>query len=224
MKHLPELVVPGRRLGRHIEHDERSRAYEAPRMAGPIRSVAWKRHCPAYDQGELGSCTGNAMAGVLMTEPFYMSGRELGEDEAMKLYATATALDHIPGSYPPEDTGSSGLAVAKAAKRFGFIRAVHHAFSFAGALAALQKGPVITGIHWYEGFDTPIGSRAELVISGEVRGGHEVEIYGVDVEHGLVLGWQSWGQKWGDGGKFVMSFETWRRLLKEDGDVTVPVR
>jgi hypothetical protein len=224
VRHIPERIIHGRRLGRHIEHDERSRAYEAPRMVGPIRSVEWKRHCPAFDQGELGSCTGNAMAGLLMTEPFFTPGRELTEDDAVKLYSAATSLDRIPGHYPPDDTGSSGLAIMKAAVRLGFIRAHHHVFSFAGALAALQSGPVIMGLPWYEGFDTPIGDRAEVCTSGEIRGGHEIEAYMLDIENGFVGFWQSWGPDFGDRGRFVMSFETLRRALKEDGDVTVAIQ
>src|SRR5882672_8003142 len=95
------------RLGRHVEHDPRSRAFSAGTAA--IKSVRHKRHGKAFDQGELGSCTGNAMAGVLMTEPLWIRGRNLAEADAVALYKTATRLDSVPGTYPPNDTGSSGL-------------------------------------------------------------------------------------------------------------------
>lgn len=219
--HILERPGAGR-LGRHVEHDERSRAFSvAPRLT-PLRSVQWPRHCDAFDQADLGSCTGNAMAGALMTGPLYVHGRELTEKDAVALYASATKLDTISGHYPPEDTGSSGLAVAKAAKRAGYIKEYKHAFGTNSALSALTLGPIIIGIGWYEGFDEPQGSDAELVISGDVRGGHELVLDGIDVKSGLVKGTNSWGVNWGNRGRFSMSFGTFKRLLAERGDVVVP--
>lgn len=220
--HLPELPGAGR-LGRHVEHDERSRCFAAPHASGPLVSVDWPRHCDPFDQGDLGSCTGNAMAGAAMTGPLFKVGRLLDEAAAVTLYEAATRLDKVPGHYPPEDTGSSGLAVAKAAQRSGLISAYHHAFGLSAALYALSKGPVIIGISWYAGFDTPVGSAAQLVISGPSRGGHEVVLDGIDVKAGMVKGTNSWGIGWGNRGRFVMSFGAFGRLLAESGDVVVPV-
>ena len=107
---LDEHAVSGRRLGRHIEHDERSRAYPAAR-APKVVSVAHARHCAPFDQGQTGSCTGNAEAGLLMTDPLFVTGRCLSESDAVALYEQATHLDRVKGIYPPDDTGSSGLAV-----------------------------------------------------------------------------------------------------------------
>ncbi len=190
---IPEL--PGRgRLGRHIEHDPKSRAFEATTRLSPIRSHQWERHVPPFDQGELGSCTGNAMAGCLATGPHYKADRKVDESLAVEIYSHATRLDYIRGHYPPEDTGSSGLAVAKAASRMGLVHAYHHAFSLHGTLAALSLvGPVILGTAWYAAFDEPVGPQAELRIGGEVRGGHEVQLLGVDVEAKTIRGCNSWG-------------------------------
>jgi hypothetical protein len=83
------------------------------------------------------------MAGALMTEPLWRKGRKLDEVQARILYGMATKLDGLPGTFPPDDTGSSGLGVAKAAKALGYISAYHHAFGLEHALAALTLGPVI---------------------------------------------------------------------------------
>lgn len=224
--HIPEKPLSGHRLGRHIEFDERSRAFAYALSAGPLVSAMWERHCAPYDQGDLGSCTGNAMAGALMTGPLFEEGRLLAEADAVSLYEAATRLDRIPGYYPPDDTGSSGLAVAKAAKQRGWISAYHHAFGLSAALHALSKGPVIIGINWWSSFDSPEGDSAELVITSdaEIRGGHEIVLDRIDVESGFVGGTNSWGEGWGDDGRFVMTFGTFGSLLRQQGDVTVPVK
>ncbi len=220
----PEIVIPGKRLGRHVEHDERSRCFSSP-VTGPIVSRSWARHCAPFDQSkprDLGSCTGNALIGLMMTEPFYVPGRVLTEADAIALYSEATRLDKIPGHYPPEDTGSSGVAVAKAAVRRGYFTNYRHAFSLQAALVALGRAPIIIGIDWYEGFDAPSGVDGRVTIGGQVRGGHEIEVLASDVGKKLVRFCQSWGTGWGDHGYGTMTFDTLARLLEQHGDATAP--
>src|SRR5260221_221996 len=104
----------------------------------------------------------------------------------------------------------------------GLISGYRHCFSRASMLAALQAGPVIVGMNWYQGFDQP-GAGGLVSISGSVRGGHEVVSRGVDMAAGLIEFDNSWGTGWGDAGRFRMSFATLDRLLAEGGDVTVPL-
>jgi len=218
---ISELVVPDRRLGRHIEHDPRSRNF--PAAVAPISDVMHARHGKPFNQGDLGSCTGNAMAGALMTAPYYVSGRTLNEKGAVQLYEQATKLDQIAGSYPPDDTGSTGVAVAKAAKKDGYISAYAHAFGLQHGLGALTIAPVITGINWYDSFDQPLDTgECPLGSDASVRGGHEVELFGIDTENQRVWAYQSWGATWGGlgNGTFWWSYQTWERLLSENGDVT----
>lgn len=213
-----ELPIPGMRLGRHVRHDPRSRDYpaaEAPVLVNALH----QRHCAPFDQGDLGSCTGNAAAGLLMTEPFYSAGRDLDEGDAVELYGRATRLDRYRGVYPPTDTGSSGLAVMKAARQEGYLAGYAHAFGLQHALAALVLSPVITGVPWYEGFDKP-DATGLVEIRGDVRGGHEFEVIGIDVDARTVRCVNSWSAEWGDGGYFVMTWDAWDRLLHEQGDVT----
>jgi hypothetical protein len=215
-----ERTAGARPLGRHVEHDPASRNFEAAR-ATKRKTVTHKRTRKPFDQGELGSCTGNALTGVLVTAPWKHS--RLSERTAVELYELATTLDSTPGEYPPDDTGSSGLAVCKAAQQKGLISAYHHAFGIDHALDALVIAPVIIGIPWYSSFDEPTDGILEISDDAYVRGGHEVELLGIDVKNEFVEGVNSWGTGWGAKGRFTMSWDTLARLLAEDGDCTVPV-
>lgn len=212
-------------LGRHIEHDERSKKFPVARLATPPTSSNFPRHCPPFDQGNLGSCTGNAMAGVLMTDPLWTTGRLLTESDAVRLYSEATYLDQIRGSYPPDDTGSSGLAVAKAAKKEGWISGYQHAFGLDHLLHGLSQKPGLLGMYWYTSFDSPLPTgECPLSANATVRGGHEVEMFRLDMERQQVWCYQSWGLTWGGlgNGTFWFSFNTLTRLLAEHGDATFP--
>lgn len=225
---IDEHVTEGKRLGRHVEHDPRSRdyAYEIP--AGlTLVAVEHKRHGSLFNQGQLGSCTGNALCGAKNTEPLYHSGSShlIAEAGAVDIYSLATRLDGLSdGYYPPTDTGSSGLAVAKAAKQEGMIGSYSHAFDMDAALAALQAGPVITGVAWYEGFDTP-DANGLVKISGQIRGGHEIVARGYEPapspDDSLILLDNSWGTAYGDNGHFYWTVATWKQLLAQQGDVTI---
>lgn len=226
-RRIGEYAVAGRRLGRHIEHDPRSRGYpvRAAMPAGGLRKVRHRRYGQVLDQGDVGSCTGNAAAGALNTLPLHRrGGRLLREQDAVDLYAAATQVDEFEGGYPPDDTGSSGLAVAKAAKQKGLISGYRHAFSVEDALAALMFAPLITGVDWYESFDTP-DPQGLVKVGGQVRGGHEFEVLGFapgrSLEEGVVEAANSWGPDWGFRGRFRFTVATWRALLAAEGDATV---
>lgn len=122
---IPEYPDNPHRLGRNLNHDPRSRAF-AFRAAPdtPLPSVHWDRAVPIFDQGDLGSCTGNAAAGWLATANALRPGLEqaalikgikepVDEAAAVWLYENATAIDPYDGHYPPDDTGSDGLSVTK---------------------------------------------------------------------------------------------------------------
>jgi hypothetical protein len=220
---LPEQAVPGRRLGRHVHHDPQSRTFSAER-APEIVSVKHQATGLPLNQGELGSCTANALCGALDSQPFFGGGSPLGEGEAVHLYERETALEGEP--YPPNDPGGSGLMVCKAARQLGLISSYKHAFGIEHALAALVLSPVITGIKWYTSFDSPDPSTGLVALApgATVRGGHEIVADEIDAPNELVWFWNSWGTQFGLGGRFCMKFDTWKQLLEDQGDVTVPVK
>jgi hypothetical protein len=231
-RHIPERVVEGKRLGRHVRHDPRSLNYLYPaHEVGELKSIRHERRIPVLDQGDLGSCTGNAALGACGTSMLYdaipstVVGKPTGdsdkdEKQAVALYSAATKLDNYRGTYPPTDTGSDGLSVAKAAKNAGLISGYTHCTSLDSALKALSQQPVITGVHWYEGMDNP-DSNGLVRVTGSVRGGHEFVLDELDVENQLVGATNSWGLGFGIKGRFYLTWDDFGRLLSEEGDVTV---
>ncbi len=220
---LAEQPKAGKRLGRHVHHDPRSREYVAE-QAPAVVSVTHQATGLPLNQGEIGSCTANALCGALDSAPDFAGGTPLSEADAVHLYELETKLEGSP--YPPNDPGGSGLMVCKAGKQLGLISSYKHAFGIKHALQALVLRPVITGVKWYTSFDSPDPSTGlvELTSDATVRGGHEIVADGIDAENKLVWFWNSWGTQYADGGRFCMSFETWDKLLKDQGDVTVPLR
>jgi hypothetical protein len=59
------------RLGRHVLHDSQSRRFPVDTAGLSIVSVRHTRRIAILDQGQLGSCTGNAGVGCLGTDPYY---------------------------------------------------------------------------------------------------------------------------------------------------------
>lgn len=192
------------------------------------KSTRWSTSAPVLDQLETSSCTGNAMAQWLNTD-YAASARKHGyfltEANALELYGLATRLDGIPNNtYPGVDEGSSGNAVAKAARQLGYVRGYSWTFSLNGFLAALQTQPLIVGTVFYAGMEDP--DRHGLVRpTGALEGGHEYLILGND-EPAQLIEWQnSWGSEWGVGGRAFISYADFGRLLVDPampGDVTAP--
>jgi hypothetical protein len=211
------------KLGRIIEHDARSLDFPAAKAAKLV-DVDHTRYGSIFDQGNVGACVGNAIAGALMTAPLWNGQWAFTEKDALAIYSAATKLDNAPGSYLPDDTGTSGLAGCKAAKKLGYITAYHHAFGLQHALEALVVQPVVIGVGWYDSFFKPLKS-GELVISpdAQVAGGHEIEMNKLVVKDSQAWIVNSWGD-WGLKGHAWFSFDTLDRLLHEQGDCTVPVR
>ena len=223
-RQIPEIIVDGKRLGRHVHHDDRSDAF-AVTADGTVASASWTRVIPVLDQGNVGSCTGNATVGVLGTDPFdptEPAGVVLDEAEALTIYSAAEVIDG-DGPYPPNDNGSSGLSVAKAAKNAGLISGYRDIGTVAAAQTVIQTGPFIIGSDWYTSFDTP-DANGLVVITPEatVRGGHEYECRGYDATTDLWNLVNSWGLSYGANGEFFYSSTTFAKLLEgSDGDATV---
>lgn len=223
--------VADNRLGRHVNHDPRSRRFPVRRDV-PIVSVVHERRIPIFDQGDTGSCTGNAAVGCMGTGLFFdsidtahtMPRYAPTEPGAVACYSRATQIDDYAGTYPPTDTGSDGLSVAKALVEAHEISGYEHAFSLAQALQALMVTPVIVGVNWYTDMFEP-DSSGLVRPRGSLAGGHEFVMDSYDATTAIVGFTNSWGTSWGVAGRFFMTTGDFATLLAQDGDVTsfVPV-
>lgn len=231
-------------LGRLLEHDPRSKLDQYRAAQAPALKTTMHRHYgKILDQGNLqsqtavaaylamvgaegvdalGSCTGNGTVQVLNSAPLRHGRPLLTEVDAIKLYSRATVLDGFPGTWPPSDDGSSGLAAMKAAKEAGYISAYHHAFGIDQALAALVLSAVIIGITWRDTM-WEVDGNGYLDISGNDVGGHEPALIGLDTRRDHVVMLNSWGPTWGRNGRAYLRFADLDVLLRAQGDVTVPV-
>ena len=228
----PVLDGHGYALGRTVWHDEASRLW--PAAWHRIRTAEWRLADGAtvLDQGQVGSCTANALAHALNTRHLQAArarhGHEqlLDEAAAVDLYSAATRVDPYVGEYPPTDTGSSGLAVCKVAKWRGLLTSYRHAFGLQAALRAVSGGPVIIGVGWRESMFTPRADAtlgAVLEVAGQVAGGHEVCLDAIDTDRRMVRVLNSWSSLWAWHGRAWLSWDDLGTLLDDGGDCTVPV-
>lgn len=216
------------RLGRHVVHDSRSRdyAYQAADL-GSLRSVRHHSNIGVLDQGQLGSCTGNAATKDITHTAFWplvstqvTKNLTKAEAYAVGVYSDATKIDDAAGTYPPTDTGSSGLAVAQVLKNRGIVTGYKHAFSLEATLTALSRQSVIIGIPWLQDMFNP-DTDGFLSCTGEVAGGHEICLDELNVEGQYVEFPNSWGVSWGIRGRAKIRWADLEALLGDQGDCTI---
>lgn len=243
-----EMILGPHLLGRTLEHDPASRNYEHPvrRLTRP-RNVTHTLNAPTMDQGQVGSCEGNTAAEFLncakavrnriaynKADDSRFDGRSyLDQIDAVDLYSVATLLDndHIPGIYPPTDTGTSGVGIAKAVRNAGGLERYEWTFTWEAFLATLQRQPVMLGTHWYQSmFETDSKGYVVPPRPGDQPvGGHAYLGFKFDWINQRAGCTNHWTEDWGiriagHGGRFWISFDLLEQLLiHEQGDSLVPV-
>jgi hypothetical protein len=233
-------------LGRHVQHDSRSRSFTFAVPPTPVvhKTVIWAHSTPLLNQGGKSSCTGNSAAQWLNCDMFAPTRAKvkalpegapsnwLTEGDALELYGLGTRNDGFGPSqfFPPNDEGGSGLGVAKAMQQLGYIDSYTHCYTFAQFQAAIQTQPMLIGTSWTQPMFTPDPVTGRITVGPlndqTVLGGHEYVGLGIDYQTEDIVGLQSWGQ-WGGGtglkvGMFKISFADFQNLLADEGDIVVP--
>lgn len=230
---LPEARIPGRRLGRNINHDPQSLRYKVrPRAAVQPRSIQWERFGAIMDQGDLGRCVPTAGTGLLQCAPFWnalsaplrkaLQNPAMAESYAIQAYREVTALDPFEGAWEPDDTGSDGLSLAKLWKARGLNNGYEHATTIDEAHEAIQRAPFIIGTNWLSGMDQPRPD-GTVSVSGTNRGGHEYLCREYDLGRDLWWMDNSWTTSFGVRGRFAYDTPGLQKLMKMQGDITAMV-
>lgn len=211
------------RLGRVPEFDEASRYFPARRLrtAGmrPPRSKTWVV-IPRLDQLQTPRCVGYCFEHWYAAEPIrHDKVVAAGADE---WYGLAQKNDQWPGE-EPSYSGSSGLGGAKAGVKLGIVESYHWCFSLEDYIDVLgYEGPICVGSNWYRRMFDPDPSGL-VHVGGPLDGGHEWLLRGVDIRRERFIARNSWSVGWGIRGDFLISFEDFDRLRKEDADGVIPL-
>jgi|SRR3954469_20764163 hypothetical protein len=216
-------------LGRVKRHDPRSRDYPfvPKRLAHEAMTLekmpnVSHRYYGRYplDQGSLGACTGFSAATMLNTKPYHKLHERLRTDVDGKLfYHWATEIDPWPGTWEPDDTGSSGTAAAVGLKNAGIITAFHWGFTWELFLAQLVENSVSVGTNWYHDMFETDAHGVIQSMGGGLAGGHQYTLTGYSKADRLFRGKMAWGPGYGKNGTFFMKPEMIRTLLfTQEGD------
>jgi len=212
------------RLGRQRVHDPRSKGF--PSRAIVDRSQWVSKTIRIYDPKVNpnqchGECTGVAKCVQMNAAGNRVAGVVFNMDEAHQFYHLATTVDPFKGEWPPDDTGSSGLASAKAATKLGIGGEYLHVFNGADEVVQLiQQGHVVSiGTWWYNDMFTP-NAKGIIAPTGPQVGGHQYAARGYDVKKDLVT-IRCW---WGDYRDVRIKREDLNGLILDGGDAHIQAR
>ena len=199
--------------------------------------VDLRQYCSLIeDQGSLGSCTGNAIAGAI--ELLYKRQNRTLDISRLFIYyyerlfigtvnydSGAYIRDGIKACYtygaPTENLWPYNIskfrsvpskeALIDAAKRK--VTSYQRAADFNQVIDAITSGyPVTIGFSVYSSFDTNTVARTGIMPYPNIKkekllGGHAVLIVGYNKNNDTFIVRNSWGKYWGDNGYFYMPFQ-----------------
>jgi C1A family cysteine protease len=220
--------------------DQRDFLYAAPveNMAALPASVDLRPQCPTevYDQGQLGSCTANAIAGALefeqikQTLPTFTPSRlfiyynertmehSVGTDSGAQIRDGIKSVGQI-GAPPEADwpyditkftekPPTRAYSDAPLGKALQYQRVAQVPGQMKGCLASGY--PFVFGFTVYESFESDQVAKtglAPMPAAGEkVLGGHAVVAVGYDDHAQRFIVRNSWGPSWGLGGYFTLPY------------------
>jgi C1A family cysteine protease len=220
--------------------DHRDFTYSAPAqflMALPT-TVDLRPQCPpVYDQGQLGSCTGNSIAGSIQFEQMKQNLKSFVPSRLF-IYYNERVLEHTVNSdsgaqirdgmkvvaklgAPPETDWPYDIAKfaekppanafsdAAKSKVTSYQRVNRSLSQFKGCLASGY--PFVFGFTVYDSFESitvaQTGHAPMPQSSEKVVGGHAVLAVGYDDQNQWFIVRNSWGTTWGMNGYFTLPYQ-----------------
>lgn len=190
------------------------------------RSYTW-RPGPVLDQKSEGACVGFGWTHELAARPAMV--KKADADLARSIYREAQTIDEWPGE---AYEGTSVLAGAKVAKARGYITGYRWCLDMDDLIVSLgYHGPVVIGVDWYtDMFNTD--KDGYIRPTGRIEGGHCVMLNKISIKKNTdgsvdhltsyVGGVNSWGESWGDKGRFKIALIDVAKLFP-GGDFAVPM-
>ena len=216
-------------LGRRISKDDRDRGYLMTRLLRkeilPTRKT-WKIGAANLDQGDTGTCVGNAWANFLRSAPIQTTATE---QTAWQIYDYAIRLDEWTDNDNDTDRqmGTSVRAGAEAVTQMGRLKSYLWAFELQPAVEwVLTMGPCVLGTNWYTSMFRPDAQGiVQIKPRDRVEGGHCYLWRGVDTKRAMAHCVNSWGDGWNPvmSGDFLIPLRDVERLIREDGEVATAV-
>lgn len=199
-------------------------------------SIDLRRGCsPVEDQGRLGSCTANALAGILEFLDNHIDG-SYEDTSRLFIYYNERAMQKTVAY----DSGASlRIGIKTLAKTGSCYEAIwpyeiaqftmkpsarcytqakshrivsyHRIETLQEMLACLSEGyPFVFGFTVYENFESPETARTGIVRmpakTERALGGHAVMAVGYDQKQKVFIVRNSWGKNWGKAGYCMMPF------------------
>lgn len=186
------------------------------------KSVLWTPGPVVLDQGEEGACVGFGTSGEAAASPVRVP--HITNDVAFSVYNRAKEIDEFEGV---DYEGTSVRAGMLVGREKGWWTGFQWATNIPAFLTALQTGPVVIGLEWWDGmYDAPNGI---LRATGKVVGGHCILVTGYTPKHPVLRVpafrlRNSWGPSWGlNGSAYIEASALEDLVFGRGGEAAVPV-
>lgn len=211
-------------LGRRYAPDDRDRRFPM-RLVLPSTIAPGTRHYPpgpVLDQGNTGTCVGQAWRGWLNGAPLMT---KTGQD-AFSIYDQCIVNDEWSDNDvdPDRQFGTSVRAGAKVLQAAGHVSSYVWAYRVEDVRAFLLsgQGTLVFGTNWYNGmFD--VDRNGFVNLTGRIAGGHAYKATGWSDTQEAVRCQNSWGTGFGQKGRFWLRANDLQRLLDEQGEACAAV-
>lgn len=205
------------RFGRlPLPRDDRDKLAREVRAAVALARKLWSQGGAAMrlDQGQTGTCEGNAWTNVLIagptTHPSYEAFADAvaAESWAQQVYVDATGDTTL-------QQGATTRSILRVLIARGLIAAYARCAAVEDVYQALQHGPVGFAMPWYYSMDRPVAQYGNYYLHADeasgIRGYHEVALTGIDPAPDSGPPWvrmeNSWGRGWCADGTARIAFD-----------------